>query len=173
MYSFLILFIYIFLLTLKSINSRKETIKIWENITNYKQISLIPNDAEIFSYSSDDETGAELYSFKSQEEYYFYFENSTNQIKGKYEELIDIQSPLFKYNSTYYFCTSLYLMIFDGNTIKKINISDLNSNSNFTLKCLRGSNFSIVLAFLNTNKISFIYPHDSNLNYTYEQNFGN
>ena len=172
MYSFSILFIYILLFNLKSINSIEEPIKIWENTTNYKRISLIPNDAEIFYYSSDDETGAELYSFKSQEKYYFYFENDSKKIKEEYGELIDIQSPLFKFNSIYYFCTSLKLMVFDGNTIKDVNINDLN-NSNFTLKCLRGSNNSIVLVFLNTNKISFIYPHDGNLNYTYETNLGN
>ena len=59
---------------------------------------FIPNNAEIFSYSSDDETGAELYSFKSQEKYYFYFENDSKKIKEEYGELIDIQSPLFKFN---------------------------------------------------------------------------
>lgn len=65
-------------------------------------------------------------------------------------------------------------MYFDGNTITKINPPDEVKNFNYTIKCLRGPNKSIVVAFFNTEYLSFFTP-SSNIFKTYkeERNEGN
>ena len=177
MHSFYILFIYILFFTLKNIKSKKQYITIWENTTKSEQIPINLADKKILSYSYDDETGAEVYFVESQGKYTFYFDDATDSelIKKDYEDLIEIQSPLFKFNSScYFFCTSLNIMYFDGNTITKINPPDEVKNFNYTIKCLRGPNKSIVVAFFNTEYLSFFTP-SSNIFKTYkeERNEGN
>jgi len=175
MYSFHILFIYILFFILKKIKSRKESIKKWENNTIHKQIHFNSNDIKILSYTSDDESGAELYFVEEQEKYYFYFGNVNDdnvfKIEKENEKLIEFQSPLFKNNSKYYFCTSQNIMYFNGSSIIELkNPSQLN-NLKYSLKCLRGPNKSIVASFLNTKYLSFIYPKDNEIS-THEQYLG-
>ena len=176
MYSFHILFIYILFFTLKNVKSRIENVKIWENNTIYKKIQFNSNDVKILSFTSDDESGAELYFVEKKENYYFYFGNGNDnnfiQIKEENKKLIEFQSPLFEFNSNYYFCTSQNIMYFNGSSIIELeNPSQLN-NLNYSLKCLRGPNKSIVVTFLNTKYLSFFNLSDQKENAIYEQEFG-
>ena len=171
MYSFNLLFIYILFLTLKNLKSKKQYITKWENATESEQIPINLTDIKILSYSYDDETGAEVYFVESQGNYTFYFDDGTNSelIKKDYEDLIEIQSPLFKFNSnSYFFCISLNIMHFDGSTITKIDPPDEVKNINYTIKCLRGPKESIVVIFFNTEYLSFYTP-SSNTFKTYKE----
>jgi hypothetical protein len=161
---------------LKNVKSRIENVKIWENNTIYKKIQFNSNDVKILSFTSDDESGAELYFVEKKENYYFYFGNGNDnnfiQIKEENKKLIEFQSPLFEFNSNYYFCTSQNIMYFNGSSIIELeNPSQLN-NLNYSLKCLRGPNKSIVVTFLNTKYLSFFNLSDQKENVIYEQENG-
>jgi hypothetical protein len=149
---------------LKNIKSRKQYINLWENTRNSEQIPINLTDIKILSYSSDDETGAEVYFIESQGKYTFYFNDGIDNelIKIDYEDLIEIQSPLFKFNSScYFFCTSLNILHFDGTTITKRDHPNEVNNSNYTIKCLRGPNKSIVVIYFNTEYLSFFTPSNN------------
>lgn len=168
MYSLHLLFVYVLLFTLKNINSRRQNIKLWENTTISEQIYIRNlTDFKVLSYSSDDETGAEVYFLESEGKYYFYFvDGEYNELK-EYEELIEIESPLFKLKSTYYFCTSLNVMSFNETSIDvKKNIGQV-ENKDYTIKCLRGLEETIVVAFLKTQYLSLFEPKIDNFSMIY------
>lgn len=189
MFVFQLLFILIFSFTFKSVTSIIGEVKLW-NITA-QEIQKITDsvDDKILSYSWNEVTGAELYFIQNKTNTYFFFkDDSTNQKFSQiYDDLIEIESPLFLYKSTYYFCTSLpALMYINENSIKKINNPSEVNNKKSTLKCLRGPDEnSILVAFLKTEYLCFFNLADNNffcntinrgnsiaINYFHDKNVG-
>ena len=153
MFLFHILFIYIFSFTLKNIKSRKEEIKLWDIKVQEKENPTGNEDSEILSHSFEEKTGAELYFIKNKNTYKFFLKEANQNITINYKESIEIEiiSPLFQFNSNFYFCSSLQGLMYINRDEYKI--KDLN-NSNPVLKCLRGpGENTIIVAFIETESL--------------------
>ena len=94
---------FFFFITLNFIKT--EDIKIWEN-----EPEIIPNvinvDIDsIYSYAVDDETGAELYLVTKDNNSKFILKDGSSYktLWNKFNKLVDIKSPLIKYNTKYLF----------------------------------------------------------------------
>ena len=154
---FLTLLIFILSLVLKNIISRKQEIKLWEY--TYEEPQIIADEGEeILSYSWNEEKGAELFFIKNEEKYYFYLKDDSRNQKIPYNNLIEIKSPLFLYNSSYFFCASPpALMYINENSIGKIDNPEEVKDEDAILKCLKGPyENSIAVAFLKTEYL-FLY----------------
>ncbi len=131
---------YIFFIGLYFIKT--EDIKIWKN-----EPKIIPNVIKedidnIYSYVVDDETGAELYLVTKDDNSKFILKDGSLYmiLWNNFNKLVEIKSPLIKYNSKYYFCSSESLIMTDGHQIHELKkFNDIKD-----LKCLRGNKYIFI-----------------------------
>ena len=148
---------FFFFITLNFIKT--EDIKIWEN-----EPEIIPNvineDIDnIYSYAVDDETGAELYLVIKDDNSKFILKDGSSYktLLNTFNKLIEIKSPLIKYNTKYYFCSSESLIMTDGYQIYELRkFNDIKD-----LKCLRANKY-ILVSLIGTPYIS-IFDLSNNL----------
>ena len=146
--------------------TKSQDIPTWEK---YPEISEI-NVTKIDSYSVDYETGTELYLIDNKSQFYLKDNSNTlNQIIENDKDIKEIEPPLIKYESSYYFCGSnsssaILINIKDG----KIHPIDIHEESkNYKLKCLKGKDL-IVLALIGTTKIFFYNLKDKEYEFIYD-----